>query len=111
MENEVLILKQFADNIDWIYLIQINILAYIVIKAIDDVNPDKSIPSWIKTIITFICAIVLNIVEPADTDKLYSTAILSLISWDYGFKYIVKKLKIGYKQSNSDSYEETKRTN
>lgn len=101
MEDEVLIFKQLTDNIDWIYLIQINILAYIVIKAIDDVNPDKAIPSWTKTLITFICAIVLQIVDPAESDKVYTTAVLSLVTWDYGFKHIVNKLKINYKHEKN----------
>lgn len=95
------IINSFLNNIDWVYLIKINILSYIVIKAIDDINPDKPLPSLVKTIITLLSAIIIQIVDPIESDNIYSTAILSLVSWDYCFKHIAKKLNIGYNHSKS----------
>lgn len=90
METEIL--KGFFDNVDWIFLIQINIVSYVCIKLIDDANGDKIVPSWLKTTITFIAAIVINMFEPSDADKFITTVILSLISWDYIFKPVINKL-------------------
>lgn len=84
------------NSFDFGYMLATNILTYVVIKAIDYLNKDKVVSLWTKRLIAFICGIILGGILTAfngfSAIILYSF-ILSLISWDFIFKPIIKKFK------------------
>lgn len=93
--------KELLSKFDLAYMFAVNVATYIIIKVIDNLNGEKIVPTYLKRIIAFIVgAIIAFAVTSFGTDKtiiLYSF-ILSLVSWDYLFKGIIKKLSIDYKK-------------
>lgn len=93
--------KELLSKFDLAYMFAVNVATYIIIKVIDNLNKEKIVPTYLKRIIAFIVgAIIAFAVISFGTDKtiiLYSF-ILSLVSWDYLFKGIIKKLSIDYKK-------------
>ena len=84
------------DSFDFGYMLATNVLTYIIIKAIDFLNKEKVVPVYLKRIIAFISggllASIIIYTNGFSTTILYSF-ILSLISWDFVFKPIIKKFK------------------
>ena len=84
------------NSFDFGYMLSTNVLTYIIIKAIDFLNKEKIVPVYIKRIIAFISggllAGLIVYFNGFSTTIIYSF-ILSLISWDFVFKPIIKKFK------------------
>lgn len=85
------------NSFDFGYMIAINILAYLAIKIVDELNGKKKVPAWQKRLITFISGIVVTAVlyfigEAMTTVYLYSF-IASMVSWDVIFKPLIKNFK------------------
>jgi energy-converting hydrogenase Eha subunit F len=84
------------DSFDFGYMLATNVLTYIIIKVIDFLNKEKVVPVYLKRIIAFISGGLLSSIiiytNGFSTTILYSF-ILSLISWDFVFKPIIKKFK------------------
>lgn len=96
------ILEKILSNIDFPYMFAVNLLTYFWIKFVDDVNGAKSVDTWAKRGIALLSGLLLSIpvYYLSDTKPLtllYSF-ILSLFSWDWIFKPIVKKLKADYRK-------------
>lgn len=93
--------KELLSKFDLAYMFAVNVATYIIIKVIDNLNGEKIVPTYLKRIIALIVgAVIAFAVISFGTDKtiiLYSF-ILSLVSWDYLFKGIIKKLSIDYKK-------------
>ena len=83
-------------SFDFGYSFSVNILAYLIIKLIDNLNGDKQVPTYMKRLIAVICGIILGIImsltEGFSMIIVYSF-ILSLVSWDALFKPILKHYK------------------
>lgn len=103
MEDSI---KTLLSSFDWQYIVSVNILTYVVIKALDEMNGDKAITYYMKLLIAIICGVVvsyllicLEVINPADC--IYNF-ILSLVSWDYIVKPLLKLIsnKLDYKQKS-----------
>lgn len=97
------ILQTTFNSFDFTYCIIVNILTYIIIKVIDDINKEKEVTTWTKRIvllasIAFTGVVYLSIGK--DTELLFNSAILAPVSWSWIFKPICAKLNIDYKQIN-----------
>lgn len=99
------IIDLVLSSFDFGYMFAVNILTYIIIKTIDYYNGDKSVPTWIKRIVTLCSGIVLGVVVTLTTgysNVLLYSFILSLVSWDLLFKPIIQRWKsIDYKKENN----------
>lgn len=94
-------IKLLTENFDFSYVLVVNILTYIIIKFIDEVNGELCVKTWQKRIITIISiAIVFLIYKFNDYDnmiRLVNSSILAPISWSWLLKPICKKFNIDYK--------------
>lgn len=83
-------------SFDFGYTLSVNILTYVIIKAIDQFNGDAHVPTWLKRTLAVLCGLLVGCIivyfNGYSNILLYSF-ILSLISWDVIFKPILKKFK------------------
>ena len=84
-------------SFDFGYMFAVNILTYLVIKTIDQVNgPNKGVPVWLKRIIAVLCGLLLGGIicyYGEYSNVLLYSFIASLISWDTIFKPVIKYFK------------------
>lgn len=96
------LINQVIDNFNFAYVLSINILAYIIIKCIDEFNGDKSVSTKVKQIVvvisTTICCIIYSAFTELQTDILINSTILAPVAWDWLIKPIFKKFNISYKE-------------
>ena len=91
------IIDLLLNSFDFGYMFSVNILTYLVIKTIDQLNgPNKSVPVWLKRIVAVIGGLILGGIicyQGQYSNILLYSFIASLISWDTIFKPIVKYFK------------------
>lgn len=103
------IIDLIIDSFDLGYMFSVNILTYLVIKLIDQLNgPDKAVPEWQKRVVAIICGLILGGIicytSGFSTILVYSF-IASLVSWDTIFKPIIKYFKNFDYNKNEDNIE------
>ena len=83
------------------YMFSVIMASYFLIKAIDAVNGDKAVPSWVKRLITCFVGAVLFGVFIKFTDVTVQCLIASFFSavfiYDAAIKEVIKKFNLGYK--------------
>lgn len=103
---EQTLIKQVFDSFDIIYILMINIVTYFFIKTADYFNGDKKVPVLIKRIFLVLATIIMFCIYKynnyADALKLINSSIAAPVIWTWILKPIINKLKIGYKQDNSN---------
>ena len=91
------IIDLLLGSFDFGYMLTVNILTYLVIKTIDQLNgQNKGVSTAVKRIIAVICGLLLGGIICYNGQ--YSNVILysfiaSLVSWDTVFKPVVKYFK------------------
>lgn len=103
---EQTLVKQVFDSFDIIYILMINIVTYFLIKIADYFNGDKKVPVLIKRIFLVLATIIMFCIYKYnnydDALKLINSSIAAPVIWTWILKPIINKLKIGYKQDNSN---------
>lgn len=103
---EQTLIKQVFDSFDIIYILMINIVTYFLIKIADYFNGDKKVPVLTKRIFLVLATIIMFCVYKYnnydDALKLINSSIAAPVIWTWILKPIINKLKIGYKQDNSN---------
>ena len=95
------IITTTLNSFDFGYCLIVNVLTYIVIKLIDEINKEKEVTTWMKRLILFAIILLTGVVYYAigqDVKLVVNSAILAPVSWSWIFKPICKKLKVDYKQ-------------
>lgn len=99
MEN--FIINQVLNNFDFTYMLIINVLTYIVIKIIDEINKEKIVTETQKRIVLLVSIIIVTLLYIlfgySNKLILINSAILSPVFWSWILKPIIKKLNIDYK--------------
>lgn len=99
--EEQLVLNVIS-SISVIYILSVNVLTYEIIKLIEIINKAKKLSKLFKMIIAFISGIIIAIImictKTLTIDVAIYSFIISLLSWDYIFKHVVKKLNKDYKK-------------
>lgn len=91
------IIDLLLGSFDFGYMLTVNILTYLVIKTIDQLNgSNKGVSTAVKRIIAVICGLLLGGIICYNGQ--YSNVILysfiaSLVSWDTVFKPVIKYFK------------------
>lgn len=92
----------FNTHFDLSFMLCVNILTYILIKVIDDLNGDKVVSTWTKRLVMLIScfAIAAGYVAGGyeNTTILINSAILAPVAWSWIFKPILKKIGVDYKK-------------
>lgn len=103
---EQTLIKQVFDSFDIIYILMINIVTYFLIKIADYFNGDKKVPVLTKRIFLVLATIIMFCIYKYnnydDVLKLINSSIAAPVIWTWILKPIINKLKIGYKQDNSN---------
>lgn len=90
------IIDLILGSFDFGYSFSVNILTYLIIKLIDNLNGNKEVPTYLKRTLAIICGIILGIImsltQGFSMIIIYSF-IFSLVSWDAVFKPILKHYK------------------
>lgn len=86
----------FSTHFDLSFMLCVNVLTYILIKVIDDINGDKSVGTWTKRLVMLIScfAIATGYIAGGyeNTTILINSAILAPVAWSWIFKPILKRL-------------------
>lgn len=92
----------FNTHFDLSFMLCVNILTYILIKAIDDLNGDKVVGTWTKRLVMIISCFAIAAGYKAggyeETVILINSSVLAPVAWSWIFKPILKKLGVDYKQ-------------
>lgn len=103
---EQTLIKQVFDSFDIIYILMINIVTYFLIKTADYFNGDKKVPVLTKRIFLVLATIIMfcsyKYNNYDDALRLINSSIAAPVIWTWILKPIINKLKIGYKQDNSN---------
>lgn len=103
---EQTLIKQVFDSFDIIYILMINIVTYFLIKTADYFNGDKKVSVLTKRIFLVLATIIMFCIYKYnnydDALKLINSSIAAPVIWTWILKPIINKLKIGYKQDNSN---------
>lgn len=94
------ILSALIDGFDLPFMLSVNVLTYLIIKEIDVYNKQKKVKTWTKRIVTILCgsslAVFFYFVVDVELKILIYSFILSLVSWDFIFKPLLKIIKSDY---------------
>lgn len=103
---EQTLIKQVFDSFDIIYILMINIVTYFLIKTADYFNGGKKVPVLTKRIFLVLATIIMFCIYKYnnydDALRLINSSIAAPVIWTWILKPIINKLKIGYKQDNSN---------
>ena len=97
------IITTIINSFDFAYCISVNILTYLIIKIIDNLNGKKDVSTWSKRIVLLVVIIstgVLYNLIGCDNKVLLNSAILSPVFWSWIIKPICKYFRIDYKDIN-----------
>ena len=96
------IINQVLNNFDFIYMLIINILTYLIIKSIDSINGDKKVPTWAKrAVLLFSIIAVYSYYKANDypnTIVLINSTIAAPVFWSWCLKPLFDKFNIDYKK-------------
>lgn len=99
------IIDTTINSFDFGYCIIVNVLTYIVIKIIDEINKEKEVSTWGKRGVLIACILstgVVYFILGQDIRLLFNSAILAPVSWHIIFKPLCKRLGINYKKVNNN---------
>lgn len=98
------IVNQLVSSFDFSIMLIVNVITYIAIKIIDDINKEKVVTTWQKRIVFLISAIIVSVIYIIFTDVKVNIVINSIIiapvAWSWLAKPIANKLGIDYKKHN-----------
>lgn len=98
------IINNILSNFDFRYMLSVNVLTYIIIKVIDELNKEKKVSTLIKRVVLVISIILISVVYKLigydNNIELVNSAILAPVFWSWIAKPICSKLGINYKQIN-----------
>lgn len=95
------IINQLISNFDITIIAIVNILTYLIIKIIDEINKEKIVTTWQKRIVFIVVSIIISIIYYYISDVkliiIINSIIVAPIAWSWLAKPIAKKLGIDYK--------------
>lgn len=96
------IISQLVHNFDFALMLVINVVTYVLIKVLDEVNGEKVPTVWQKRLIFVAAAIVIGVVYKFTTDisvnVIINSCIIAPVAWSWLAKPLANKFGIDYKQ-------------
>lgn len=119
MEYISQIIETTLNSFDFGYCLIVDILTYIIIKTIDEVNKEQEVKMWEKRTALIVSILFIGVIYYAtgqDVKLLVNSAILAPVAWSWVFKPILKKLGLDYKDideklNNKESNKHKNKTN
>ena len=104
MEYISQIINTTIESFDFSFCITVNILTYLIIKIIDELNGYRKVTTWIKRLVMLITVITISIayyITGNNPKLIINSAILAPVFWSWIGKPICDKLNIGYRKDNN----------
>ena len=96
------IINQIINNFDFVYMLIINLLTYLIIKSIDSINGDKKVSTWTKRLVLLFSIILVysyyKINNYPNNIILINSTIAAPVFWSWVLKPILNKFNIDYKK-------------
>ena len=103
MEYISQIINTTIESFDFGFCVAVNILTYLIIKLIDELNGSRKVVTWTKRVVMLIAVIVISIAYyfTGNNPKLIiNSAILAPVFWSWIGKPVCDKLNIGYRKDD-----------
>ena len=104
MEYISQIINITIESFDFGFCVAVNILTYLIIKLIDELNGSRKVATWTKRGIMLIAVIVISMayyVIGSNPKLIINSAILAPVFWSWIGKPICDKFNIGYHKDNN----------
>ena len=104
MEYISQIINTTIERFDFSFCITVNILTYLIIKIIDELNGYRKVTTWIKRLVMLTTVITISIayyITGNNPKLIINSAILAPVFWSWIGKPICDKLNIGYRKDNN----------
>ena len=92
-------------SFDFSFCIIVNILTYIIIKLIDEINGIAKVSTWTKRIVMICSVIIVSIIYYITENNIkliINSAILAPVFWSWIGKPICNKFNIDYRKDNNN---------
>lgn len=97
-----IVIRQILDNFDFAYMLCCNILCFVMIKAHDEFNGTKKVPTWNKRLYLIVSILLLGIVYynvgEVKVTVLVNSAILAPVFWSWVAAPVLRRFGVKYKQ-------------
>ena len=103
MEYISQIINTTIESFDFGFCVAVNILTYLIIKLIDELNGSRKIATWTKRSVMLIAVIAISMayyVIGSNPKLIINSAILAPVFWSWIGKPICDKLNIGYRKDD-----------
>ena len=103
MEYISQIINTTIESFDFSFCVTVNILTYLIIKFIDELNGSRKVATWTKRCVMLIAVIVISIayyINGSNPKLIINSAILAPVFWSWIGKPICDKLNIGYRKDD-----------
>ena len=103
MEYISQIINITIESFDFGFCVAVNILTYLIIKFIDELNGSRKVSTWAKRGVMLIVVIIISIVyyfTGSNPKLIINSAILAPVFWSWIGKPICDKLNIGYRKDD-----------
>ena len=103
MEYISQIINTTIESFDFGFCVAVNILTYLIIKFIDELNGSRKVTTWTKRSVMIITVIIISIayyITGSNPKLIINSAILAPVFWSWIGKPICDKLNIGYRKDN-----------
>lgn len=95
------IIMQLVDNFDFALMLILNVVTYISIKILDEINKEKNVTTWQKRIIfvgvSIVMGLVYHFLSDVRTIVIIDSIIIAPVAWSWLAKPIAKRFGIDYK--------------
>ena len=103
MEYISQIINTTIESFDFGFCVAVNILTYLIIKLIDELNGSSKVATWIKRGVMLIAAIVISTayyITGSNPKLIINSSILAPVFWSWIGKPICDKFNIGYRKDD-----------
>ena len=104
MEYISQIINTTIESFDFSFCVAVNILTYLIIKLIDELNGSHKVTTWTKRLVMLITVITISIayyITGNNPKLIINSAILAPVFWSWIGKPICDKFNIGYRKDNN----------
>ena len=103
MEYISQIINTTIESFDFGFCVAVNILTYLIIKLIDELNGSRKVATWTKRVVMLIAVIVISIayyIIGSNPKLIINSAILAPVFWSWIGKPVCDRLNIGYRKDD-----------
>ena len=103
MEYISQIINTTIESFDFSFCVAVNILTYLIIKLIDELNGSRKVATWTKRGVMLITVTAISIAyysTGSNPKLIINSAILAPVFWSWIGKPICDKFNIGYRKDN-----------